>query len=117
MDDEMNYDFAEYNESPDYYLSCGCYSAQSDHTCAAAGGCNRCGGQDDCYCPDDSDYDSDDAEYHNGIMNAQREACEDIESFHEIMGFETPWSVYSDADKRMSQIMYARYTMAGKGNK
>lgn len=41
----------------DYFLDCGCYSAQADHTCL---GGNRpsyccCGAPDDCYCPSPSE--------------------------------------------------------------
>lgn len=41
-------------ESGNYYLPCGCWSGQSDHTCRVGGftrpaGCH-CGAPDDCYC-------------------------------------------------------------------
>lgn len=36
-----------------YYLDCGCYSEQGDHTCMGGGRPSwcRCGAPDDCYCP------------------------------------------------------------------
>lgn len=37
----------------DYYLSCGCWSGQADHTCLR--GCSTCGAPDDCYCPSQSE--------------------------------------------------------------
>ncbi len=42
------------DDERDYFLSCGCWSGQADHTCTINGwkrpdNC-RCGAPDDCYC-------------------------------------------------------------------
>lgn len=46
----------------DYYMSCGCWSGQSDHTCRIGGGWRRpdcrCGAPDDCYCHESCSSDS-----------------------------------------------------------
>lgn len=44
-----------------YYLACGCWSEQADHTCMI-GNFRRpdychCGAPDDCYCNEDGQYD------------------------------------------------------------
>jgi hypothetical protein len=40
------------NEERDFYLSCGCWSGDADHTCTKPGAsrCRGCGVPDDCMC-------------------------------------------------------------------
>lgn len=48
----------------DYYLPCGCWSGQSDHTCRVGGFARpddcQCGAPDDCYCHESCSSDSPD---------------------------------------------------------